>query len=65
MAEVLSADPAELEPMGRAGAAQVAEQHDPRTAIDQLASLLASSAGLADRPGPHATTASPQSAATL
>jgi colanic acid/amylovoran biosynthesis glycosyltransferase len=65
MAEVLSADPAELEPMGRAGAAQVAEQHDPRTAIDQLASLLASSAGLADRPGPHAPTASPQGAATL
>ena len=29
MAEVLTMTPAELEQMGRAGAARVAEQHDP------------------------------------
>jgi colanic acid/amylovoran biosynthesis glycosyltransferase len=53
MAEVLTADPAELEPMGRAGAARVAEQHDPRAAIDKLAGLFSNSAASADRSGSH------------
>jgi glycosyltransferase involved in cell wall biosynthesis len=52
MAEVLTADPADLEPMGRAGAARVAAQHDPEAAIDRLAALLAGPAGGDDRTGP-------------
>jgi colanic acid/amylovoran biosynthesis glycosyltransferase len=38
--EALTADPAELERMGRAGAARVAEQHDPRTQAKKLADLF-------------------------
>jgi glycosyltransferase involved in cell wall biosynthesis len=41
MAEVLSADPAELERMGRAGAARVAEQHDISIEVKKLGSLIA------------------------
>jgi len=40
MAEALTAEPAELEQMGRAGAARVAEQHDPETAAEKLKDLL-------------------------
>jgi glycosyltransferase involved in cell wall biosynthesis len=49
MAEVLSADVAELEPIGRAGAAKVAEQHNPRSAIDKLVALFSNSATITDR----------------
>jgi colanic acid/amylovoran biosynthesis glycosyltransferase len=40
MAEVLTADPAELERMGRAGAARVGEQHNISTQAETLASLF-------------------------
>jgi len=40
MAEVLTAEPAELEQMGRACAARAAEQHDPETAVEKLRDLL-------------------------
>jgi colanic acid/amylovoran biosynthesis glycosyltransferase len=40
MAEALTTEPAELERMGRAGAARVAEQHDPRTEAKKLADLF-------------------------
>jgi glycosyltransferase involved in cell wall biosynthesis len=40
MAEVLTADPSELERLGRAGAARVADQHDPETVVEQLRDLI-------------------------
>jgi len=40
MAEALTAEPAELEQMGRAGAARVAEQHNPETAVAKLRDLF-------------------------
>jgi colanic acid/amylovoran biosynthesis glycosyltransferase len=40
MAEVLTSAPVELEQMGRAGAARVAEQHDPETAVEKLTELF-------------------------
>jgi glycosyltransferase involved in cell wall biosynthesis len=40
MAEVLAIAPAELERMGRAGAARVAEQHHPETSVEKLAELF-------------------------
>jgi len=40
IAEVLTSDPAHLERMGRAGAARVAEQHDPRIAVEKLMDLF-------------------------
>ena len=40
MAEVLASAPAELEQMGRAGAARVAEQHDPEAAAEKLTELF-------------------------
>jgi colanic acid/amylovoran biosynthesis glycosyltransferase len=43
MAEALTADPAHLERMGRAGAALIAEQHDICTQAKKLASLFRSS----------------------
>lgn len=53
MADALTAEPAELERMGRAGAARIAEQHNPRTEIDKLLGFFSMSAAIADRPGPH------------
>ena len=43
MAEVLVADTAQLEVMGRAGAARVADYHDIETEVRKLAALFASS----------------------
>jgi colanic acid/amylovoran biosynthesis glycosyltransferase len=54
MAEVLTADTAELEAMGQAGAARVAERHNVAIEVKKLANLIA---GLAATPGdgnPHA-----------
>jgi glycosyltransferase involved in cell wall biosynthesis len=48
MAEALAADPAELEAMGRSGAARVADRHDAATEARKLATLIA---GPADQPG--------------
>ena len=50
MAEVLTADPAELERMGRAGAARVAEQHNVMTETKKLAFYFANAGAIADRP---------------
>ena len=60
MAEALTADPAELDRMGRAGAARVAEQHDIGTEVRKLAAFFMNSCGIAGRsrpvvPSPHAT----------
>jgi colanic acid/amylovoran biosynthesis glycosyltransferase len=49
MAEALAADPAELEAMGRAGAARVAERHDAAAEARKLADLIAGPAAAADR----------------
>ena len=56
MVEALTADPAELERMGRAGAARVAEQHDLGIEVRKLAALFAnpSPGGLGTRPDPLA-----------
>jgi len=43
MAEVLTADPAELERMGHAGAARIAERHNPHTQANKLLNLLSES----------------------
>jgi hypothetical protein len=40
MAEALSADPADLERMGRAGAETIAEKHDASTQAKKLAELF-------------------------
>jgi colanic acid/amylovoran biosynthesis glycosyltransferase len=51
MAEALAADPAELEAMGRSGAARVAERHAAAAEARKLATLIAGSAAADDRPG--------------
>jgi colanic acid/amylovoran biosynthesis glycosyltransferase len=53
MAEVLTADPAELEPMGRAGATRVAQQHAPLAGVDRLADLFSGPGALPNQPRPH------------
>jgi colanic acid/amylovoran biosynthesis glycosyltransferase len=50
MAEALTADSSDLERMGRAGAASVAEQHDAYTQAKKLADLFVRSNIIADRP---------------
>ena len=50
MAEALTADSSDLERMGRAGAASVAEQHDAYTQAKKLADLFVRSNVIADRP---------------
>jgi hypothetical protein len=49
MAEALAADPAELEAMGRAGAARVAERHAAAAEAGALAALIARPATTAAR----------------
>jgi colanic acid/amylovoran biosynthesis glycosyltransferase len=49
MAEVLTADPADLERMGQAGAATVARQHDVSTQAKKLADLFSRSNAVTDR----------------
>jgi colanic acid/amylovoran biosynthesis glycosyltransferase len=51
MAEVLTADPADLERMGHAGAAAVARQHDVSTQAKKLAHLFSRSNAVADGAG--------------
>jgi colanic acid/amylovoran biosynthesis glycosyltransferase len=51
MAEALAADPAELEAMGRSGAARVAERHDAAAEARKLASLIAGPIAIEGRPG--------------
>ena len=48
MAEALTADPAELEAMGRAGAARIAERHNVAIETKKLAALFANPAAVAD-----------------
>ena len=50
MAMVLTADPAEIERIGRAGAARVAEQHNVMTETKKLAFYFANAGAIADRP---------------
>lgn len=50
MAEALTADSSDLERMGRAGAASVAEKHDAYTQAKKLADLFVRSNVIADRP---------------
>ena len=50
MAEALTAHPAELERMGRAGAARIAEQHDVDTQVRKLATLFANPDATGNRP---------------
>jgi len=54
MAEVLTADPAELERMGRAGAARIAERHDVDIEAKKLADLFPNPGVTANRPNRHA-----------
>lgn len=54
MAEALAADPAELERMGRAGAARIAERHHSLTQAGQLLKLLPSWGTIASQPMQHA-----------
>jgi colanic acid/amylovoran biosynthesis glycosyltransferase len=49
MAAAVSADPAELEAMGRAGAARVAERHNVDIEVKKLADLIAGPAAIAGR----------------
>jgi colanic acid/amylovoran biosynthesis glycosyltransferase len=50
MAEALTADPVELERMGRAGAARAAEQHEIGTEVRKLAALFANPGADANPP---------------
>ena len=50
MAEALTADPTELERMGRAGAARIADLHEIGTQAQTLAALFANPDATADRP---------------
>jgi glycosyltransferase involved in cell wall biosynthesis len=50
MVEALTADPAQLERMGRIGAAMVAEQHDVSTQAGKLAGLLLNAEAASSRP---------------
>jgi colanic acid/amylovoran biosynthesis glycosyltransferase len=61
MAAALTADPAELEAMGRAGAAQVAERHNVDVEVRKLADLIAGPAAIAGRE-PEARVASAMAA---
>ena len=54
MAEALAADPAELDRMGRAGAARAAEQHDAAAESAKLAALFAGPAAIDHRPAESA-----------
>jgi colanic acid/amylovoran biosynthesis glycosyltransferase len=53
MAEALTADPAEIERMGRAGALRVAEQHTVDTEIPKLTTLFANAGATTNRPEMH------------
>jgi glycosyltransferase involved in cell wall biosynthesis len=53
MAGALMADPAKLEQMGRAGAARVAERHNPCTEVEKLANLLSSPRAFPSQPSRH------------
>jgi colanic acid/amylovoran biosynthesis glycosyltransferase len=53
MTEALTTEPAELERMGRAGAARVAERHDGDTEVRKLVALFAEAGGAASRPDPQ------------
>jgi glycosyltransferase involved in cell wall biosynthesis len=54
MAEVLAADPTELDRMGRAGAARAAAQHDADAEAEKLAGLIGRTAFTAGRENPQA-----------
>jgi colanic acid/amylovoran biosynthesis glycosyltransferase len=58
MAEALTADPAELERMGRSGAALAARQHNALTEARKLADLFANRGATAGRPERYARCAS-------
>ncbi len=51
MAEALAADPAELDRMGRAGAARAAAEHDAAIEAGKLAALISGHGAIGDRPG--------------
>jgi colanic acid/amylovoran biosynthesis glycosyltransferase len=51
MAEALAADPAELDRMGRAGAARAGAEHDAAVEAGKLAALFAGHGAIGDRPG--------------
>jgi colanic acid/amylovoran biosynthesis glycosyltransferase len=53
MAEALTADPAEIERMGRAGALRVAEQHTVDTEIPKLTKLFANAGATTNRTERH------------
>jgi colanic acid/amylovoran biosynthesis glycosyltransferase len=53
MAEAITTDSAELDQMGRAGAARVAEQHNIMTEAKKLAALFSNAGAIADRPDQH------------
>ena len=52
MCAVLTADPAVLERMGRAGAIRVEEQHNVQTETEKLATLFANSDAIAQQSNP-------------
>ena len=54
MAEALTADPAELERMGHAGAARVAERHNALTEATKLAFLFTNPDAIANHSSQHA-----------
>jgi colanic acid/amylovoran biosynthesis glycosyltransferase len=54
MAEAVTANPADLERMGRAGAARTAWQHDARTEAKKLANLIADPCATGGRRDCHA-----------
>jgi colanic acid/amylovoran biosynthesis glycosyltransferase len=53
MADLLSSDAAELDQMGRAGRARVADRHEVRTEAAKLAALFPNPATTTDRPNHH------------
>jgi colanic acid/amylovoran biosynthesis glycosyltransferase len=53
MAAALTAEPAELQAMGRAGASEVALRHNVATEAKRLAELIAGQAATIDRSNPH------------
>jgi colanic acid/amylovoran biosynthesis glycosyltransferase len=58
MAEALMAEPAELEAMGRAGSARVAERHNVAIEVQKLADLIAGPTMSLAEGNPHALPAS-------
>jgi colanic acid/amylovoran biosynthesis glycosyltransferase len=50
MAQALTADPAELERMGRAGAVRIAERHNSLTQVGKLLRLLSERTSITDQP---------------